>query len=109
MVNNRLYIALTCALLAFACIGLMITSSATPAYVPAEAPAEQGWQNLTQDQKNELLTIFEEKTQAERKFIEKAAEYGVMPQEKAQKILEKLTERLEKVKSEGFLPKKEAR
>lgn len=105
MVNNRLYIALTCALLAFACIGLMLTSSAAPAY----APAGQSWEELPQEQKDELLSILEDKLAAERQLIEKSAEYGILPQEKAQKILERLAERLEEAKTEGVFPKKERR
>ena len=105
MVNNRLYIALTCALLAFACIGLMLTSSASPAY----APAQQNWEDLPQEKKDTLLTILEDKLAAERQLIEKYVEYGILPKEKAEKILERLTERFENAKTEGIFPKKEHR
>lgn len=102
MINNRLYIALTCALLAFACLGLMITSAASPAYAPAQAPAPEAWEKLSEEQQQEMLTLLEEKTAAERALVEKAAEYGLIPEEKAQKIQEKLTQRLEKAKTEGI-------
>ena len=80
-----------------------------PAPAPAYAPAEQNWEELPQEQKDELLSILEDKLAAERQLIEKSAEYGILPQEKAQKILERRAERLEEAKTEGVFPKKERR
>jgi len=51
----------------------------------------------------------EDKLAAERQLIEKSVEYGILPQEKAEKILERLTERFENAKTEGIFPKKEHR
>ncbi len=61
---------------------------------------------LTDTQKKELATLHKEILDKKKQVISKYVEYGVIPQEKADKILSRLEKRYERIEQNGFIPQR---
>jgi hypothetical protein len=78
---------------------------AVPAFAeetPAEPKSEEV--KLTDEQKQELGDMHKKMLKEKRALINKYVEYGVMPQEKADKIMTRMEEHYTKMERNGFIP-----
>lgn len=61
---------------------------------------------LTEDQKEELDTLYQEMLKMKKQIIMKYEEYGVISKEAADKKVKWMENHYEKMKKNGFIPKK---
>jgi len=78
----------------------------TTAIVSPIAHAEEGAKvTLTEAQREEMKQLQQEVLERKKVIINKYVEYGVLPEEKGQKIIAHMEERFAKLENEGLIPK----
>ncbi len=60
---------------------------------------------LSVEQIGEIKALKQEVMEKEKQIIEKYVEYGVFPEEKAQKIIQHMEKKYEKLQENNFIPK----
>lgn len=71
----------------------------------ASVHAETGEVELTDEQIEEIRILKQEAIEKEKQIIEKYVEYGVLEEEKGQKILQHMEKKYEKLVENNFIPK----
>ena len=59
---------------------------------------------LTEKQQKDLAKLHEDMFETHKKLINKYVEFGVMPKEKGDKIINRMEERLAQLKENGYVP-----
>ncbi len=73
------------------------------AYAEQNTPAEGDKQiQLTEDQKTELADIYRDLLEEKKELVQKYVEFGVIPKEKGDQMIQKFEEHFKMVEQNGF-------
>lgn len=91
-----------------ACLALLLVSTLTFQPTPSlaystEADAVNPKVKLTEEQREELASIYREMAETKKKLVSKYVEFGLISQEKGEEILTKIDERYNKLREDGFI------
>ncbi|MFN2747849.1 YckD family protein [Bacillus sp. z60-18] len=84
---------------------VLIVPMAFAAGIPSVHGKTQEYQDLTEEQKNELSTLQKDIMEKKKQLIDRYVEYGMMDEKKGSDIKKHMEQRYEKEKKEGFMPK----
>jgi len=93
--------------LAFVCVlGLVLALGALPVNARRTLPVitANGAVQLTEAQQKELATLHQDILEKRKEVVSKYVEYGVISQEKADKLISRLDKRYEMLEKNEFIP-----
>ncbi|TCP31303.1 uncharacterized protein DUF2680 [Scopulibacillus darangshiensis] len=96
----KLFINATAAILLSAMMLSVAPVQAKETNHPGKSPTQ-----LTEQQKKEISALHQEMLEKRKEIIKKYVEFGVIPQEKGDKIIKHLEKRQSKMAQNGFIPK----
>lgn len=84
-------------------IALLMAFLAMPTYAEQNKPVEQKKQvQLTETQKTELSEIYQDLLEEKKELIQKYVEFGVIPKEKGDQMIQKFEEHYKMIEQNGF-------
>ncbi len=91
----------------FACLSLTCVACATSGSPAPNAPqddVQKRWETLSDQEKNQVYEIMEERAKTESALLEKYAQLGLIDEEKAEELQKHIEKRMEEMKKEGVFP-----
>jgi len=103
---KRLILFVLLALLTVNLCGVQLVGAEEPAVQPKEEKLAGDQIKLTETQIKELSKLYEDIFKRKKKLINKYVEYGIISQEKGERIIRHMEKHLQYVKEHGYLPMK---
>jgi argininosuccinate lyase len=91
-------------MLAASVMSVTLLGTYVPVHAEGNTPSNKEAVQLTAQQKKELELLYKDIFDKRKQVIGKYVKYGILPEEKGQKIIAHLQKHYEKLEQNGFIP-----